>query len=220
MNQEPKTESPLSPPKKLSLQPMSADMTDPEKVKEYRMQPHAAPTPPPQAPTALPTQQNTGVPVAQPLTMSDQQIDQIAKNASRPEATGLMTVITYYIAGWLILSNGWSLYNSLSLLAHKSTRVAPGMAEGVILPLSYSVMILGLLAGIGLLFFRDIARKATLLYIGLNLIFTGYVLYETFRFSFFGVNTMAIAYYALILLFIPVNVVLFLNYKPTKQLFH
>ena len=34
MNQEPKTESPLSPPKKLSLQPMSADMTDPEKVKE------------------------------------------------------------------------------------------------------------------------------------------------------------------------------------------
>lgn len=212
---------------------MSDDMTDPEKAKQYRIQPRVAPaeattTPQDSAPTpsapripvSSPATPSPSIGTPQPINVSDQQIEQITKNASKPDAAGLISVITYYIAGWLILSNGWTLYSILSNIAYESARVAPGIADGVILPLSISVMILGLLAGIGLLFFRDIARKATLLYIGLSLIFLAYSTIAVLRISFMSMPSTAVMYYIAVQLFIPVNAVLFLTYKPTKRLFH
>lgn len=210
MNPENTHEEPV---RRTQLQPISDDMRDPEKIVEYQ-RPSIATTP-----VDIPTPPSNSTP--NPLkALSDKEIDEITRKASRPDTRSIFIIITYYIATWLVLSNANSLYGILRLAADTKVNISSVIATGIMTPISIILAIIGILAGLGLFFFRDTARKVTMFYVALSLIFSLYALFALGSASNIRVFTSSFAYLFISIVFIPVNVILFLGYKPTKQLFH
>ncbi len=205
--------TPKEPRQKLEPHPISEDMSDPEKVGEYQRPAISTPV----ETTPLPSNQ-----MQNPLeNLDEKEIEEITRKASRPDARGIFIVITYYIATWLVLSNALSLYSTLRSTTSMVTTISSAIGSGITIPLSITLAIIGILAGLGLFFFRDIARKATMLYVGLSLVFSLYTLLAVgVSYSNMQILSMSFVYLIFSVLFVPVNIVMFLHYKPTKQLFH
>lgn len=201
------------PRQKLELHPISQDMSDPEKVAEYQRP--AVSTPIAVAPTS--PVNNVPNPVE---NLDEKEIEEITRKASRPDTRGIFIVITYYIAVWLVFSNALSLYTTVRSLAATTPTLSSAVGSGIMTPLNIALTAAGVLAGFGLFFFRDIARKATMFFVSLSLIFSLYTL-ATVGVSYSNMQVFSISFLYLVfsILFVPVNIIMFLMYKPTKQLF-
>lgn len=130
---------------------------------------------------------------------------------------GTYVVMVYSAALWLIGSNSYSLLNAVqSVLARPRTL---GAGDGVVIPLIFTVEILGILAGIGLFFFRDLARKVALI----TLVINGFLgLYSLLALHPYALNWLSGygLYLMLTMILVPACTIFILLDKPVKQLFH